>query len=110
MQTTQNPEFGFYGAFNQLGLSDSAWAAATSLLLRETGSCPEEVRAFLDSTTGRHFADSVFNHLSSPNHIREAVLAAIAEWQRWRRREDRGMDYLDARILEAAHYAELETA
>ena len=49
-----------------------------------TGCTPHEVRAFLDSRHGRHFADDVANALVEGGPLAEAIAAATTKWMGWR--------------------------
>lgn len=54
---SENSGNGFYGEMHQAGCADAAWAEAMTAIAEETGAEPVDVRAFLDSVWGRHFAD-----------------------------------------------------
>jgi len=79
-------------------------------LLRTTG----QVRDFLDSRHGRHFADEVANGLACNLLLAEAIDAAIARWMGWRisRRTSRetgipaGLAYLTGFVLDEGIHAE----
>lgn len=105
---SENEGYGFYGTMNLDGC-----AAAMSAVAAETGAEPDHVRAFLDSSWGRHFADDVHDFLPRFS-LEQAVTAAIARWQGWtlgrRTRRELGiptpMRYLDGMVYTAAAYAE----
>ena len=48
-----------------------------------TGCAPDEVRAFLDSRHGRHFADDVANALLERLPLADAIGAATSKWMGW---------------------------
>ena len=50
-------DFGFWGTMQEH--APAAWAIALPTIASATGCEPEQVRAFLDSRHGRHFADDV---------------------------------------------------
>lgn len=59
---TQNRDWGFWGACIANGYADdptALWAAASEGLQRRKGWGPVAARKFLDSRSGRHFADSL---------------------------------------------------
>lgn len=113
MLQSENEGYGFYGTMSLDGCADNAWRVAMTAITAETGAEPEYVRAFLDSSWGRHFADEVHCALQ---HVAldQAVAAAIARWQGWKlgrssRRElgiPTPMRYLDGMVYAAAAYAE----
>lgn len=113
MLKSENEGYGFYGTMSLDGCADNAWAAAMSAVAAETGAEPDQVRAFLDSSWGRHFADDVHCFLQHMP-LTQAVTAAMARWQGWtlghRTRRELGiptpMRYLDGMVYVAAAYAE----
>lgn len=80
---TQNEAYGFYGTIRHYARPSLAWPVAMELVCRATGMEACEVRAFLDSTWGRHFADSVSDGLVAGRTIRESVLQAVQVWMGW---------------------------
>lgn len=80
---TQNEEYGFYGTIRHHARPSLAWSVAMELVCRATGMDAYEVRAFLDSTWGRHFADNVSDGLVAGRNIRESVLQAVQMWMGW---------------------------
>ena len=72
-------------------------------IAEETGADPVDVRAFLDSAWGRHFADTVRDFLGQYD-LTQAVAAAITHWNSWklsartRRELDIPMPYLSGMI------------
>lgn len=85
MLTTQNEAYGFWGTMNLEGegTSTRAWPLAMAVIKDATATDDEEVRAFLDSRWGRHFADMVHNNLHEGQSLREAIGAAVDIWQGW---------------------------
>lgn len=82
MLRTKNETYGFYGTIAHAGVDrDEAWVVAFQAISRVTGFDHEEaIRAFLDGRVGRHFADSVANHLHRGATLQVAVDAAVGEW------------------------------
>jgi hypothetical protein len=79
MLPTNNPEWGFWGTMGKEAAT--AWPIAFSAIAKATGHRDaDDIRAFLDSRHGRHFADSVANHAA--RGLPAAIEAAIAEWMR----------------------------
>lgn len=113
MVKSENEGYGFYSTMALDGCADTAWDTAMLALTTETGAEPDHVRAFLDSTWGRHFADDVHCALRHAS-LDQAVAAAIVRWQGWtlsrRTRRELGiptpMRYLDGMVYAAAAYAE----
>lgn len=107
MNTTTNipaatvTDFGFWGTMQEH--APAAWASAT-------GCEPEQVRAFLDSRHGRHFADDVQNAIYFGATLKDAIDKATAKWMGWTigrntARETgipRGMAYLTGFVVQAA--------
>lgn len=83
MLKSENEGYGFYGTMSLDGCADNAWAAAMSAVAAETGAEPDQVRAFLDSSWGRHFADTVYDRLCSGRNLTTAVDEAVEHWQTW---------------------------
>lgn len=110
---SENEGYGFYGTMTLDGCADKAWDVAMTALTTETGAEPAQVRAFLDSSFGRHFADDVHCALQHTS-LERAVAVAIDRWQGWtlsrRTRRELGiptpMRYLDGMVYAAAVYAE----
>lgn len=90
---SRNEDAGFFGAMTTCPLrerrSAEVWALASTMIAAAVRAKSEEdligVRDFLDSRTGRHFADDVMGALESgtPDSA-SAIKAAIAKWQGWR--------------------------
>ena len=100
--------FGFWGTMQEL--APAAWAIALPTIASATGCEPEQVRAFLDSRHGRHFADDVQNELYVGATLKDAIGQATAKWMGWTigrmtAKETgipRGMAYLTGFVVQAA--------
>ena len=110
-----NPSWGYYGTIGHYGEPEDAWPRAMNFIADTTGCADDEVRAFLDSRYGRHFADDVANELSAGKIIADAIAAATARWMGWRisirtARDTgipRGLPYLTGFVMHAAIEAEI---
>ena len=110
-----NPSWGFYGTIGHHGDPEVAWPLAMNFIADATGCTNDEVRAFLDSRHGRHFADDVANGLTAGKIIVAAIEAATARWMGWRisirtARDTgipRGLPYLTGFVMHAAIEAEI---
>lgn len=83
MEKTRNEGHGFYGTMHLDGCADEAWEIAMQAIGDETGAEPDEVRDFLDSRWGRHFADTVHCFLDK-HSLRQAIIETIKEWNGWK--------------------------
>jgi len=100
--------FGFWGILQEH--APAAWAIALPTIASATGCEPEQVRAFLDSRHGRHFADDVQNALFIGANLKDAIDKATAKWMGWTigritAKETgipRGMAYLTGFVVQAA--------
>lgn len=108
---TQNPEWGFFGTITHHAEPQAAWALALPAIVAATGCSVDEVRAFLDSRHGRHFADEVAVHMTDDASRNSAAIdMAVDRWMRWtispRTSEDTGipvnLPYLTGFVLHAA--------
>jgi hypothetical protein len=105
---TQNETFGFWGTMNEH--ATAAWPFASEAIAAATGCEPEQVRAFLDSRFGRHFADEVQNGLFVGCNLKDAIDKATAKWMGWTIGRitaknygiPRGMAYLTGFVVQAA--------
>jgi hypothetical protein len=116
---SQNKSWGFLGAVNRYGSGgidpDTAWELAFQAIREATGADDEDIRLFLDSCHGRHFADDVTDKLCSGHSLKEAIKAAISRWMGWtishRTSRDTGipasLPYLTGFVLNAGIEAEL---
>ena len=91
--TSRNQSWGFWGSIAHRADPDRAWPLAMTVIAEATG-CPETaVRDFLDSPSGRHFADDVANGLAIDMSLEAAIRAAAKVWMCWtiNRRTEREM-------------------
>jgi hypothetical protein len=110
---TQNEDWGFWGTMQER--ADAAWAIALPGIANVTGCDPEQVRAFLDSRHGRHFADDVNNALFVGANLQEAVKQATQRWMTWSISRQtskqygipKGLPYLTGFVVQAAIDEEL---
>ncbi|MBL4747839.1 MAG: hypothetical protein JKY17_03360 [Magnetovibrio sp.] len=81
---TDNPDWGFFGAIRDDNVCpEEAWGLAMTTLTKETAYCAEDIRTFLDSRYGRHFADDVKNILYQEQPLYKAINAATKIWMGW---------------------------
>ena len=81
---TNNSEWGFFGTIHDHADQAEAWNLAMTAIQTATG-CPDHaVRDFLDSTSGRHFADDVANGLFAGQTLEVATEAAVSRWMGWK--------------------------
>ena len=107
---TANPTWGFQGSIAHHADAATAWPLAMTAIADATGCTPDEVRAFLDSRHGRHFADDVANGLFENLPLADAIAAATLDWMGWTinratARETgipRGLPYLTGFVMHAA--------
>ena len=79
---TQNTAWGFFGTMGRANAdSVQAWALAFAGLTAATGATAEQVRAFLDSGHGRHFADDVCAVLTEAATLPDAIACTVRLWQ-----------------------------
>ena len=105
---TQNQDWGFWGTMQEH--APAAWPIASTAIATATRCEPEQVRAFLDSRHGRHFADDVQNGLFAGCSIKDAIDKATSKWMGWTigritAKNDgipRGMAYLTGFVVQAA--------
>ena len=77
------PRLGFYGTIDHHGDADVAWLIAMNSISDATGCADDEVRAFLDSRHGRHFAEDIANGLAAGKTIADAIEASTTRWMGW---------------------------
>ena len=112
---TCNPEWGFSGTIRRHADAQTAWRQAMNAIATATSCSPDEVRDFLDSRHGRHFADEVTNFLVDGTGVSDAIAAATTKWMGWTvgratARDygiPRGLPYLTGFILHASIEAEV---
>ena len=111
---TGNAAWGFYGTIAHDADADTAWPVAMTAIAAATGCSLDEVRDFLDSLHGRHFADDVANGIFAGTALPEAIAATIQTWMgctigRLTARETgipEGLPYLTGFVMHAAIEAE----
>ena len=111
---TANPSWAFHGTIGHVADAEVAWPLAMSAIADATGCAPDDVRDFLDSRHGRHFADDAANALFDRLPLTEAIAAATTKWMGWTigRRTSRetgipsGLPYLTGFVMHAAIEAE----
>ena len=81
--SSENQAWGFHGTISHHAGADTAWPLALTAVANATGCTPDEVRAFLDSRHGRHFADDVVNGLFEHRPLTDAIAAATTKWMGW---------------------------
>ena len=90
---SRNEDYGFFRTLTVCPERDrrssEVWNLASRLIAEAIGASSEDemigIRYFLDSRTGRHFADDVVGNLTGCNIGLEAAIAtAIRRWQDWR--------------------------
>ncbi len=109
---SQNEGFGFWGTMNEH--ASAAWPIASATIASATGCEPEQVRAFLDSRFGRHFADEVQDWLCAGSDIQDAVAQTTQRWMNWKISRftsneygiPRDMAYLTGFVVQAAIHEE----
>ncbi|MCW2311458.1 hypothetical protein [Rhodoferax antarcticus] len=110
---TQNEDWGFWGTMQEH--APAAWPIASTAIAAATGCEPEQVRAFLDSRHGRHFADDVNNALFIGANLQDAVKQATQRWMDWSISRQtskeygipKGLPYLTGFVVQAAIDVEL---
>ena len=80
---SENQTWGFFGTIAHHAEADAAWPLAMTAIADATGCSPDEVRAFLDSRYGRHFADDVANALAEGHPLADAIAATATKWMGW---------------------------
>jgi hypothetical protein len=88
---TQNESWGFWGTMR--GYASVAWPLAMTAIADATGQPLEDVRAFLDSKSGRHFADEVHGHHYHGHALPEAIANTVAAWMRMTIKRRTAIDY-----------------
>ena len=85
--SSQNKEWGFYGTIDRCEFdgidADTAWELAFHAVSEATDAEDEDVRSFLDSRHGRHFADDVTSGVHMGLPLKEAIDAAVDRWMNW---------------------------
>ena len=78
---SQNIDWGFFGTMGDD--AEAAWPLAMAAITEATGEDDETVRSFLDSKSGRHFADDVLSGLHFGLALPQAIGGAIERWMGW---------------------------
>lgn len=79
---TQNKMYGFYGTCDDAGLNpDEFWNAAVEQIHQITNECPQDIAIFLDSRSGRHFANDVISQFYRHKNQQVAIDLATKSWQ-----------------------------
>ena len=81
--SSRNQGWGFWGTIRSHADPETAWRLASEAILAATGCPPAAVRDFLDSRSGRHFADEVVDGLAAGRPLETALAAAIERWMQW---------------------------
>lgn len=113
---TRNEAWGFWGTMNEHAAP--AWPMAMTAIADATGEDLDNIRAFLDSRFGRHYADEVHNGLYVGKPLKDAIDDATQKWMGWtigsRTSFDygipRGMAYLTGFVIHCAITDEQEAA
>jgi hypothetical protein len=107
---TKNEGYGFYGTMR--AHAADAWPLAILTIQRAIRRPRTEIRAFLDSPGGRHFAHEVEGYLIEGLALSEAIEAATQRWMRKSAKDSRLESYglmqaqpmLLKRVIEAGDY------
>ena len=113
---TGNDSWGFFGCLREQ--AEAAWPLAMRAIADATGEPLESVRAFLDSSHGRHFGDDVHNGLYQGLALPDAINAATQRWMGWtigrQTSKDydipKGLPYLVGFVISAAIHDECQAA
>ena len=113
LPATQNEGWGFYGTMGEYAVQ--AWPLALRAIACATREDVQDVRAFLDSRPGRHFADEVRGNLHRGLSLADAIAATVDQWMRWRTTRRHylqhgtpvGIPYLAAQVINEAMAAGL---
>ena len=113
---TRNEGWGFWGTMNEH--APTAWPMTMTAIADATGEDFDNIRAFLDSRYGRHYADEVHNGLYVGKTLKDAIDAATQTWMGWtigrQTAKDygipRGMAYLTGFVIHCAIIEEQEAA
>lgn len=81
MPATRNEAYGFWGTMHKHAAA--AWPLAIFTIAETTNESYENVRAFLDSRHGRHFADDLRDRRHVGDRLDDAVRFATARWMKW---------------------------
>jgi hypothetical protein len=120
---SRNEGYGFFGTMRHWATPEDAWNIALAAVAEATGCAFHEVRDFLDSRYGRHFADEVIGKLSTNRGpvaprptLQVAIDLAVKQWSAWQISKPTsratgipmGSDYLTGFVIHAAITTEAE--
>ena len=113
---TRNETWGFWGAMNEHAAT--GWPLAMTAIANATGEDFDNIRAFLDSRHGRHFADDVHNAIYDGRVLPQGIIAATQKWMGWTIGRQtskqygipRGLSYLTGFVIHCGIVAEQEAA
>ena len=88
---TRNEAWGFWGTMNEHAAT--AWPMAMTAVADATGESFDNVRTFLDSRYGRHYADEVHNGLYVCKPLEDAIDTATQKWMGWTIGRQTSKDY-----------------
>ena len=111
--SSTNETWGFYGCLQEQ--ATAAWPLAMRAIADATGEPLESVRAFLDSSHGRHFGDDVHNGLYQGLALPDAINAATQRWMGWKITRQiskdydipQGLPYLLGFVIQAGIYQDM---
>ena len=114
--SSTNESWGFYGCLQEQ--AEAAWPLAMRAIADATGEPFESVRAFLDSSHGRHFGDDVHNGFYQGLALPDAIKTATQRWMGWTigrqtsKEYDipKGLPYLVGFVISAAIHDECQAA
>ena len=114
--SSTNETWGFTGCLQEQAAA--AWPLAMHAIADATGEPLEYVRAFLDSSHGRHFGDDVHNGLYQGLALPDAINATTQRWMGWTigrqtsKEYDipKGLPYLVGFVISAAIHDECQAA
>ncbi len=109
---SKNPGWGFYGTMGEL--AEAGWVIAIDRISDRTGEDFDAVGSFLDSKSGRHFADEVRGRVSRGVGLALAIEQIADRWMafpmsratRVREGFPAGVPYLTCFVVQAAMDAE----
>ena len=111
--SSTNETWGFYGCLQEQAAA--AWPLAMRAIADATGEPLESVRAFLDSSHGRHFGDDVHNGLYQGLALPAAIDDATQRWMGWKITRQiskdydipQGLPYLLGFVIQAGIYQDM---
>lgn len=111
----QSGAWGFVGTIRHHAEAKVALEVALGAITAKTGASTEGAQAFLNSRSGRYFADEVVNYLALSNTLEQAIHNAADRWQNWtitpKMARDTGipvgLPYLTGMVMDAQIHAEV---